>query len=105
MGMKLAGVVLLAALLLVGCGQSGSSKAMDAKFAKLDYEMATIEEGKTPQGHLERLTQKYIRLVHEYEDQLGTDEVRRRLAEKASELAPYCLTCTSTLDEERKKYY
>ena len=55
--------------------------------------------------HLERLTRQYITLVHEYEDQLGTVEVRRRLVQKAEELAPYCLSCTTTLDDERKKYY
>jgi hypothetical protein len=103
--MKLAGILLLAAALLVGCGQSVSEDAMNAKFAKVDYDMATIEEGKTPQVHLERLTRQYITLIHEYEDQLGSDEVRRRLAQKATELAPYCLSCTTTLDEERKKYY
>jgi low affinity Fe/Cu permease len=103
--MKIAGVLLLAAVLLVGCGQSVSEDAMDAKFAKLDYDMATIEEGKTPGVHLERLTRQYIALIHEYEDQLGTDEVRRRLAEKATELSPYCLSCTTMLDDERKKYY
>jgi low affinity Fe/Cu permease len=103
--MKLTGVLLLATVLLVGCGQDVSEDAMNAKFAKVDYDMATIEEGKTPQVHLERLTRQYITLIHEYEDQLGTAEVRRRLAQKATELAPYCLSCTTTLDDERKKYY
>ena len=46
--LKLAGVLLLAAVLLVGCGQDASQDAMNAKFAKVDYDMATIEEGKTP---------------------------------------------------------
>ena len=103
--MKFAGVLLFAAVLLVGCGQDVSGDAMNAKFAKVDYDMASIEEGKTPQVHLERLTRQYITLIHEYEDQLGTDEVRRRLAQKAEELAPYCLSCTTTLDDERKKHY
>ena len=74
--MKLAGVLLLAAVLLVGCGQATSEDAMKAKFAKVDYDMASIEEGKTPQVHLERLTRQYITLIHEYEDQLGTAEVK-----------------------------
>jgi hypothetical protein len=102
--MKTAGVPLIAAVLLAGCGQSGSTKAMNAKFEKLDYEMATIEEGETPYEHLARLTRRYIGLVREYDDQLGADEAERRLAEKAAELAPYCLPCTATLDDERKKY-
>ena len=103
--MKIAGVLLLGALLLAGCGASVSTKAMDAKFAKVDYDMASVEDGKTPGEHLERLTRQYIALIHEYEDELGTDEVKRRLAAKATALSPYCLSCTSMLDDERKKYY
>lgn len=103
--MKIATVLLFAAVLLAGCGPSQSSKAMDAKFAKVDYDMASIEDGKTPGEHLEKLTRKYIALIHEYDDQLGTDEVKRLLAEKAAALAPYCLSCTTMLDDERKKYY
>ena len=103
--MKIATVLLLAAVLLAGCGASVSTKAMDAKFAKVDYDMASIEDGKTPGEHLERLTRQYIALIHEYEDQLGTDEVKRLLAEKAAALSPYCLSCTTMLDDERKKYY
>jgi hypothetical protein len=103
-GMRIAGVLLLAAVLLVGCGTSASVETMNAKFDKLDYEMATIETGATPHEHLARLTRQYIALTREYGDQLGTDEVKRRLAEKARELAPYCLPCTATLDNERKKY-
>ena len=103
--MKLAGVLLLAAVLLVGCGQDVSEGAMNAKFAKVDYDMASVEDGKTPHVHLERLTRQYITLIHEYDDQLGTAEVRRRLAQKATELSSYCLSCTTALDEERKKYY
>ena len=104
-GMKIAGVLLLAAVLLAGCGASVSTKAMDTKFAKVDYDMASVEDGKTPGVHLERLTRQYIALIHEYEDQLGTDEVKRRLAQKAAALSPYCLSCTTMLDDERKKYY
>jgi hypothetical protein len=103
-GMSIVGLLLLAAVLLVGCGQDTSVKAMNAKFAKVDYDMATIETGATPHEHLARLTRQYIALTREYGDQLGTEEVKRRLAEKARELAPYCLPCTATLDNERKKY-
>ena len=60
--MKIAGVLLLAAVLLAGCGASVSTKAMDAKFAKVDYDMASVEDGKTPGEHLEKLTRQYIAL-------------------------------------------
>ena len=102
--MKLAGVLLVAAVLLVGCGQAASEDAIKAKFAKVDYDMATIEEGKTTGEHLVRLTRRYIALTREYADELGDDEVRRRLEDKAFELGPYCLPCVTMVDLEAQKY-
>jgi hypothetical protein len=102
--MKIAGVLLIAAVLLVGCGQSASEDAMKAKFAKLDYEMASIEEGKTVGEHLVRLTRQYIALIREYADELGDAEVRKRLEDKAFELSPYCLPCVTMVDREAEKY-
>jgi hypothetical protein len=101
------GVLLLAAVLLVACGDNRSAavKAMDAKFQRIDYKMATLETITAPYGpYLAQATQQYIVLVREYADQLGPDEVKRRLAEKGDEVAPYCLPCMATLDNEAKKY-
>jgi hypothetical protein len=93
------------AILLVGCAQAGDTKAMDAKFQKLDYQMAGMETlAAAYNNHLERATQQYIALVREYKDQLGTDEAKQRLMEKADELRPYCLPCTGMLYDATGKY-
>src|SRR5919201_3053401 len=103
-----AGVPLLAAVLVAGCGYSGSGaeKSMDAKFSKIDYEMASIETVNSEYNdrQFERETQKYIALVREYANQLGRAEARRRLREKGDELSAYCLPCTATLTDEAMKY-
>ena len=106
--MKSAGVSLLAAVVLVGCGghePTAAEKKMNAKFAKLDYVMGNVEVSAPPyQENLERLTRRYIALIREYADELGTDEVKKRLSDKALELDDYCLTCASTFDREVAKY-
>ena len=104
--MKTAAVLLFVAVLLVGCGTPAYEEAMKAKFAKVDYQMASVEEGKgeTTVGYLEKLTRQYIKLVREYEDQLGTDNARKRLEDKAFELGPYCLPCVTLVDIEAQKY-
>ena len=102
--MKTAGVLLLGAVLLAGCGTAASTNAMDAKFDKVDYEMASIEEGETTGEHLERLTRQYVALIREYADELGDDEVKKRLEDKAFELGPYCLPCVTIVDLEAQKY-
>ena len=102
--MKTAGILLLGVVLLAGCGTPTTQEAMKAEFDKVDYEMASIEEGETTGNHLEKLTRQYIGLVREYEDELGDDEAKKRLADKAFELGPYCLTCVTMLDLEAEKY-
>jgi hypothetical protein len=102
---KIAAVLLLAAFLLAGCGGDQSKQAMNDKFAKLDYQMATLEVGVVPSRHLlARLTREYISLVHEYADVLGPDEVRRRLEEKETELEAYCLPCSGLVADELAKH-
>jgi hypothetical protein len=103
--MRRGGALLLMAILLVGCGQAGDTKAMDAKFQKLDYQMATLETLAASYGDdLPKATQQYIALVREYKDQLGPTEAKRRLVEKADELRPFCLPCTGTLLDDTRKY-
>ena len=55
------------------------------------------------QQHFARLTQKYIALVHRYEDQLGKDEAKQRLIDMGDELDSYCLPCTGVLYIEARK--
>jgi hypothetical protein len=93
------------AILLAGCAQAGDTKAMDAKFQKLDYQMAGMETlAASYDNHLQKATQQYIALVREYKDQLGTDEAKQRLMEKADEVRPYCLACTGMLYDATGKY-
>jgi hypothetical protein len=91
-------------LLLAGCGNSDTT--MDHKFQKLDFEISTLETVNSAYNaqHFAELTQKYIALVHKYEDQLGRDEARRRLIEMGDELDSYCLPCTGVLYVEAKKF-
>jgi hypothetical protein len=102
----LVGVLLLAALLVGGCGDTGPTKAMDAKFQKIDYEMASLETVNSAYNDREFATEtrKYIALVREYADQLGRAEARRRLLQKGDELSSYCLPCVATLESEATKY-
>jgi len=107
--MKTSAGLLLAAALLVGCGghkQSAAEKAaMEARFAELDYAMSSVTLSAPPYNeNLEGLTEQYVKAIRKYHDDLGDDELKRRLADKAVELAPYCLPCVGMLDQEREKY-
>jgi hypothetical protein len=104
--MRRAAALLLLAILLAGCGQSNNQKAMNHKFEKLDYELATLETVTSSFNYhyFARLTRRYIALVHEYQGQLGRDEARRRLIAKGDELDTYCLPCTGTLYDAARKY-
>lgn len=99
--------VLLLAVVLVACGDNRSAdrRRMDAKFQKIDYQMGNLETLTSPYGpYLEQATRHYIALVHRWADLLGPDEAKRRLIEKGDEVAPYCIPCMATLDDEAKKY-
>jgi hypothetical protein len=101
--------LLLAAALLGGCRgdhQSATEKAaMNARFAELDYAISNVTLGAPPyQENLEPLVEQYVATIRKYADDLGDDEVKRRLAEKAAELEPFCLPCAGALDREREKY-
>jgi hypothetical protein len=104
---KAAGVMLLGAVFLPGCSDKSSAdrKAIDAKFAKVDYAMSTVEISAPPyQENLTKLTQQYIALVRDYGDELGDAEVKRRLTDKVSELEPFCLPCSGMVSDELAKY-
>ena len=100
---RIAGL-LLVVLLLAGCGQ-GDTTAMNKKFQNVEFQIATLEtiNSQFNQQHFAQLTQKYIALVHQYEDTLGKKEARNRLIELGDELNSYCLPCTGVLYVEAKK--
>jgi stress response protein SCP2 len=100
---RIAGL-LLVVLLLAGCGQ-GDTTAMNHRFEQLDFKLAGLEtiNSQYNQQHFAQLTQKYIALVHRYEDQLGKKEARRRLVELGDQLNSYCLPCTGVLYIEARK--
>jgi hypothetical protein len=104
---KTAGALLLAAVFLAGCGDKNAAakKEMDSKFRRLDYRvsaMETLNAGSTT--NLESMTQKYIALVHDYDDLLGPAEAQRRLVAEGDELGGYCMPCRKTFYDEARKY-
>ena len=101
---RIAGLVLVV-LLLAGCGQ-GDTTAMNQKFERLDFQISTLEtiNSQYNQQHFAQLTHRYIALVHQYSDQLGKDESRRRLVQLGDELGSYCLPCTGVLYIEARKF-
>jgi hypothetical protein len=99
-------VLLLAAVLVAGCGNNKSTTKMEAKFQQIDFAMANLETVNSAydvDGFL-RETHKYIALVRQYAPQLGRAEARRRLKEKGDELSSFCLPCVATLDTEALRY-
>jgi hypothetical protein len=101
-------VLLLAVPLLAGCGnQSGDRKAMETKFEQLDFKLTTYEQATSSTynlPHFTRATRQYIALVRHYKDLLGPKEAKRRLREERDGIAPYCLPCAGSLDEEANRY-
>ena len=101
-------VLLLAVPLLAACGHNSTDrKAMETKFEQLDFKLTTYEQATSSTynlPHFTRLTNQYIALVRQYKDVLGSKEAKRRLAEERDGIAPYCLPCAGTLDDELKKY-
>ena len=97
--MQIVGVLLLAALLVVACGDTRTP--MENKFADVDTQMANLEVGVAPsQALLTKLTREYVSLVRTYAEALGPAEVRRRLEAKENELQAYCLPCSAIVTEE-----
>jgi hypothetical protein len=100
--------LLLAAFLPAGCGDSRSAaqKRMDVRFQAIDYRMGNLETLSTAYdpSHLTKATQQYVALVREYVGMLGREEARHRLLQKGEEIAPFCLPCKATLEDEAKRY-
>jgi hypothetical protein len=101
-------VLLLAVPLLAGCGStSGDREAMETKFEQLDFKLTTYEQATSSTynlPHFTRVTNQYIALVRHYKDLLGAKEAKRRLMEERDGIAPYCLPCAGSLDDEARKY-
>ena len=107
--LKHAAILVLAAAFLGGCRgdhEAATEKAaMNARFAEIDYAISNVTLSAPPyQENLEPLTDQYVDVIHKYPDDLGDDEVNRRLTEKAAELEPFCLPCADVLDRERENY-
>src|SRR4051812_38757414 len=100
--------VLLAAVLLGGCGdkQSSDRKAMNIKFERIDYQISRLEtitsQYNTP--HFEAAAERYIALVRQYKEVLGPEEARQRLNKEADVMSSYCLPCAGMLTDEAQKY-
>jgi hypothetical protein len=108
--MKRLGTFVLVALLTAGCGGHKQSKAekaaMNAEFARIDYAISTSSPRSlgANQAALEQLTRRYVAATRKYADDLGNDEVKRRLATEAEQLAPWCPTCVEMLRQELQSY-
>ena len=75
---------------------------MNTEFARLDYAISTASPRSTAanQGYLEQLTHKYVATTRKYADDLGDNEVQRRLVTEAQQLAPWCPSCVEILKQE-----
>jgi thiamine biosynthesis lipoprotein ApbE len=98
------------ALVAAGCGDHTQSKAekaaMNAEFTRIDYAISTASPRSTAanQPYLEQMTHKYVAATRKYADDLGDDEVTRRLASEAEQLAPWCPGCVEILKQELERY-
>jgi hypothetical protein len=106
---RFAPVLLIVLMLLVGCGartQSARDKAaVENEFMQIDFEMANLMVGADTHNEprLERLTRRYVEMTRKYADELGEAGVKKRLADKASEMGTSCLPCVAILDAERAR--
>ena len=110
MRMKRTLPLLLIALLASGCGGHNQSKAeraaMNAEFTQIDFKISnwTMGPGYADQNGLEQLTRRYVTTTRKYTDDLGENEVKRRLATEADQLGPWCPTCVGILKHELESY-
>lgn len=99
---------LVLAILLAGCGGQSSSgeKRMNARFDALEVKIATqYETAATPyNNYLEQGARQYIALVHQYADQLGAKEAKRRLTAMGDQMADFCTACAGDLYDAAAAY-
>jgi protein involved in sex pheromone biosynthesis len=97
--MRIVGAVLLAALLVSGCGDKRTP--VESQLSSVDYKMAALEVGVAPSKELlEKLTRQYIALTRKYAKALGPAQVKRKLEAKEYELQAYCLPCSALVTQE-----
>ena len=103
--MKRVAGLLLPVILLAGCGQDNPSEGMNAKFERLDFQIAARETIAAPSDpRIARLIRQYVALVRKYAPQMAPGEAKRRLTQEADEVSHYCLGCAATLYDAAKKY-
>jgi hypothetical protein len=105
---KTPGALLLAAVFLAGCGGSGAvsgslRQEMNAKFVVADTNIATMESFRNT-ANLETATQHYIALVHQYADELGPAEAKRRLVSEGDKVGGYCPPCKQMFYDAARRY-
>ena len=95
-------IVVGGAVGLGGCGASnnpvsnGNRTIDEAKLTAIDTSM-TIALTSNP-GSLPQLTQEFITTAQSSEALLGADLTKQRLTATATRLAPYCASCSQSLN-------
>jgi hypothetical protein len=110
--MKRLAPLLLISLLAAGCGEirHGQTEAervkMESEFSELALSIAsaTITSGPADDKVMERFTNQYINLTRKYRNDLGDEEVKKRLTDEVAQVQPWCLPCGVLLYRERAKY-
>ena len=79
---------------------------MNAEFAQIDYEISNCRRWApaTPTRTARAVHTQYVATTRKYADDLGDNEVKRRLATEAQQLAPWCPSCVGILRQELESY-
>jgi hypothetical protein len=108
---RLLSVLAFAAICLSGCGGQKQQSETDRAFMNVEFSLADLavaqqvaRSARDGSGQLEQPTQRYIALTRKYDDELGDEEIRRRLADKATEVQDWCPSCAAALERERETY-
>ena len=104
-GFRWAGIAIAVAgaVALAGCGNAdnnpvsnGNRMVAEAKLTAIDMNMTTALT--TNPSSLPQLTQEFITAAQSSEALLGADETKMKLTATATRLAPYCASCTQSLN-------